>query len=89
MANTNWTQADLDAIEAAISAFILRPKEVIKRSIDMDNGGTLVYNTLKDLIEARDAIKQVIDSESNIDPDNVIKSAYQPYSMNPVNSGNL
>lgn len=89
MANTNWTQADLDAIENAISAFILRPKEVIKRSIDMDNGGTLVYNTLKDLIEARDAIKQVIDSESNIDPDNVIKSAYQPYSMNPVNFGNL
>ena len=78
MANTTFTQATLTAIELAITTAISKPKVAIKGSIDLDNGGSLVYRSLDELINFRNNIKKVLDSEVDVDLDQAKKSAFRP-----------
>lgn len=89
MADTTFTQADLTAIEAVFKQAVLDPKEAVKGSIDLNNGGQLAYRSFDELLRARNNIKKIINSETNIDSADVVKSAYQPFSARAVNVGNL
>jgi hypothetical protein len=75
MANTNFDQATLDQIEAVISYALTIPKEAVKGRIDFDQGGSIEYRDFDELITARNNIKKIIDSETEIDLDVVKKNA--------------
>lgn len=89
MANTTFTQATLTQIEAAITQALTTPKEAIKGRIDLDEGGSLEYRSFEELLEARNNIKKILDSESAIDLNAAQTTAYRPFVLRPYNTGNM
>lgn len=89
MAETTFTQATLDQIELVIAQAISTPKEAVKGAINLDDGGQIVYRSWNELLEMRKTIKEILDTESNIDFDSAKKSAYKPFSQAVWYRGNL
>ncbi len=89
MADTTFTQATLDQIELVITQAISTPKEAVKGAINLDDGGQIVYRSWNELLEMRKTIKEILDTESNIDFDSAKKSAYKPFSQRVCHVGNL
>lgn len=89
MSNTTFTQATLAQIELVIAQAIGTPKEAIKGAINLDDGGQIVYRSWNELIEMRKTIKNILDTEGEIDYTAAKKSSYRPFSVRVCNEGNL
>jgi hypothetical protein len=89
MANTTFDQTTLTQIEAVISYALTTPKEAVKGRIDFYNGGSIEYRSFDELIEARNNIKKIIDSEAEIDLAVAKKSPYRPFAPTIQHGGNL
>lgn len=87
MADTTFTQTTLNQIEAVITQAISTPSEAVKGRIDFENGGSLDYRSLDELLTARKNIKKILDNEAEIDPDAPKKSAYRPMAIWRENHG--
>lgn len=89
MADTTLSQDTLNKIEAVIVHAVTSPKEAVKGRIDLDQGGSIQYRSLDELITARDNIKRILDKDSNIDLSASKKSPYRPFSQTIFHAGNL
>ena len=89
MANTNFNQATLDAVEAVITYALSKPKEAVKGRIDLDNGGSIEYRSFDELVDMRNNIKKIIDSEADIDLDASKKTPFRPFVLTTYPRGNL
>lgn len=87
MADTTFTQADLQKIEEAIQYVMSDPARACKGRIDYDAGGGLSYRSLQELFDARDNIKAILDNETDLDLDAVKKNAWRPFSIYSRNNG--
>lgn len=87
MADTTFTQTTLTQIEAVITKAISTPSEAVKGRIDFENGGSLDYRSLDELLTARKNIKKILDSEAEVDASAPKTTAYRPMAVWRENHG--